>query len=49
MSPEVAVRLGKLCGNGPGLWMRMQANHDTWLAERTVDVRGIPTLGTGTE
>ena len=28
VSPEMAVRLGKLCGNGPGLWLRMQVAHD---------------------
>lgn len=44
VSPEVAVRLGKLFGNGPGVWLRMQAAHDTWHAERTVDVSAIPTL-----
>ena len=45
VSPEVAVRLGKLLGNGPGLWVRMQANHDLWAAERSVDVSAIQTLG----
>lgn len=44
VSPEMAVRLGKLCGNGPGLWSRMQAAHDTWRAERKVDTDQIPTL-----
>ena len=44
ISPEVAVRLGKLLGNGAGLWVRMQANYDTWQAERTVDVSKIKTL-----
>lgn len=44
VSPEVAVRLGKLFGNGAGLWLRMQATFDQWHAERTVDVSGIPTL-----
>ena len=24
VTPEMAVRLGKFCGNGPGLWLRMQ-------------------------
>ena len=46
VSPEVAVRLGKLLGNGAGLWLRMQAAFDQWQAERTVDVSGIPTLAT---
>jgi len=44
VSPEVAVRLGKLFGDGAGIWTRMQAAYDTWHAERRVDVSGIPTL-----
>jgi addiction module HigA family antidote len=44
IAPEMAVRIGKLCGNGPGLWVRMQAAHDLWHAERNVDVSRIPTL-----
>jgi addiction module HigA family antidote len=44
VSPEVAVRLGKLLGNGAGIWIRMQAAHDTWRAERDVDTSAIPTL-----
>ncbi len=44
VSPAVAVRLGKLFGNGPGIWVRMQAAYDTWHAEREVDVSGIPTI-----
>lgn len=46
VSPEVAVRLGKLFGNGAGLWLRMQSAFDQWHAERTVDVSAIPTLAT---
>mgnify|MGYP000147275822 CR=1 FL=1 len=44
VSPAVAVRLGKLFGDGPGVWVRMQAAHDTWQAEQRVDVSGIPTI-----
>jgi len=44
VSPEVAVRLGKLFGNGAGLWIRMQGAYDEWQALRTVDVSQIPTL-----
>lgn len=44
VSPEVAVRLGKLFGNGAGLWIRMQAAYDTWHAERTIDTSAIPTI-----
>ena len=44
MSPEVAARVGKLFGGGPGIWIRMQAAYDIWHAERNVDVSKIPTL-----
>jgi addiction module HigA family antidote len=45
VTPEMAVRLGKFCGNGPGLWLRLQQTYDLWHAERlladTLDL--IPT------
>jgi len=44
VSAAIAVRLGKLFGDGAGVWTRMQAAHDTWHAERTEDVRHIPTI-----
>jgi antitoxin HigA-1 len=44
VSPAVAVRLGKLFGDGAGVWVRMQAAYDTWTAERKEDVSKIPTL-----
>ena len=44
ISPAIAVRLGKLFGDGAGIWTRMQAAYDTWHAERTEDVRHIPTI-----
>lgn len=44
VSPTVAVRLGKLFGDGAGVWTRMQAAYDTWHAERAEDVSGIPTI-----
>ena len=42
----MAVRLGKLFGNGAGLWSRMQAAHDTWRAERelSTEIARIPTI-----
>lgn len=44
VTPEMAVRLGKFCGNGPGLWLRMQAAYDLWHAERRMkdELRRIP-------
>jgi antitoxin HigA-1 len=44
VTPAVAVRLGKLFGDGAGIWVRMQAAHDTWHAEREIDVSNIPTI-----
>ncbi len=44
VTPTTAVKLGKLCGNGPMLWMNMQTAYDLWAAERDVDVSAIPTL-----
>jgi antitoxin HigA-1 len=36
VSPEMALRLGKFCGNGPDLWLRLQEAHDLWYAERAI-------------
>ena len=44
VSPSVAARLGKMFGDGAAIWLRMQAAHDAWHAEREVDVSKIPTL-----
>ena len=46
VSPQIAAKLGKLFGGGAGVWLRMQAAHDAWHAERTVDTSQIPTLET---
>ncbi|MBI2801845.1 MAG: HigA family addiction module antidote protein [Gammaproteobacteria bacterium] len=34
VSPEMAVRLGKWCANGPNIWLKMQVAYDLWHAER---------------
>ncbi|MBF0270159.1 MAG: HigA family addiction module antidote protein [Alphaproteobacteria bacterium] len=34
ISPEMALRLGKFCGNGPDLWLNMQTAHDLWKAKQ---------------
>lgn len=33
-TPEMALRIGKLAGNGAALWLRMQQDYDLWHAER---------------
>jgi len=44
VSPTIAVRLGKLFGDGAAIWTRMQGSYDTWHAEQSEDVRHIPTI-----
>ena len=44
VTAEMAVKIGKLCGNGPNLWINLQRSYDLWHAQRRVDVSKIPTL-----
>jgi antitoxin HigA-1 len=46
VTPEVALRLGKLCGNGPELWLALQTRHDLerLRREKAADIEAIPTL-----
>lgn len=41
VSPDMAVRLGAFLGNGPGLWLRMQASYDLWHALRDTKTRNV--------
>ncbi len=34
ITPQMALRIGRFAGNGPGLWLRMQQNYDLWQAEQ---------------
>jgi addiction module HigA family antidote len=45
VTAEMAVRLGKFCGNGPDLWLRMQQQYDVWQAEQALGpiLETIPT------
>jgi antitoxin HigA-1 len=45
----MALRLGKLCGNGPDLWLHMQQRYDLFLARQELGgkIRTIPTLEIG--
>ena len=33
ITAEMALRIGKLAANGPGLWLRMQQAYDLWHIE----------------
>jgi antitoxin HigA-1 len=45
ITPDMAVRLGKFCGNGAQLWLAMQADYDLWEATKRLarEVAKIPT------
>jgi addiction module HigA family antidote len=45
ITPEMALRIGKFCGNGPELWLNLQSAHDLWHAERAMAgaLKKIPT------
>ena len=46
ISPEMALRLGKLCGNGPEIWLAMQQAVDLWDARQKLgaEIARVPTL-----
>lgn len=46
VTPRMALRLGKLLGNGPELWINLQRAYDLAVAERELagKLRKIPTL-----
>jgi antitoxin HigA-1 len=47
VTPEMALRLGRFCGNGPELWLRMQQAHDLSRAreELRAELEQIPEHG----
>lgn len=47
VTPDMALRLGKFCGNGPGLWLRLQQDYDLWRMGKRLaaELRKIPTVG----
>ncbi len=46
VTPGMALRLGKLFGNGPTLWLNLQRRYDLWQAERELksEIEAMPTL-----
>lgn len=46
VTPLMALKLGKLCGNGPDLWLALQARYDLERLGKTrrAELAGIPTL-----
>jgi len=46
VTPLMALKLGKLCGNGPDMWMRMQARYDLERValEKRAEIDAVPTI-----
>jgi addiction module HigA family antidote len=46
VTPGMALRLGKLCGNGPELWLSLQKRYDLHRAQQELGakIKNIPTL-----
>lgn len=46
VSPEMALRLGKFCGNGEQVWINMQTAYDLWHARQRIagEVAKIETM-----
>jgi antitoxin HigA-1 len=46
ITPAMALRIGKLCGNGPELWLAMQRTYDLDIAAKELagEIEKIPTL-----
>lgn len=44
VTPDMAIRLGRLMGNGAGLWLRMQQAVDVWTLEKQGDYAHIQQL-----
>jgi addiction module HigA family antidote len=46
VTPEMALRLGKLCGNGPDLWLSLQSRYDLERLSKAkrAEIAAIPTL-----
>lgn len=46
VTPDMAIRIGKLCGNGPDIWLNLQRKYDLWHAKRKLGSRidRIPTM-----
>jgi len=46
VTPAMALRLGKLCGNGATLWLNLQRGYDLAAEEKRLaaEIKRIPTL-----
>ena len=38
ISPEIALRLSKVFGRTPEVWLRLQLQYDLWRAKKNLDI-----------
>jgi len=44
VTPEMALKLGKLFNQSPNFWLNMQQAHDLWVARQNTDLNLIKTV-----
>lgn len=44
VTPDMALRLGKVFNTTPKMWLDLQLNHDLWIARQHANLDSIPTL-----
>ena len=54
ITTDMALRIGKFAGNGPGLWLRMQQAYDLWHAEHRMKdeiskIKTVASFGSNTQ
>ncbi len=54
ITTDMALRIGKFAGNGPGLWLRMQQVYDLWHTENLMKdelskIETVESGGSGTQ
>jgi addiction module HigA family antidote len=47
VTPDMAIRLGKLLGNGPRIWLHMHQRVDLWVLEQRGGYESIEQLQVG--
>ena len=46
ITPEMALRLSKVVGSTPRLWLALQQQHDLWHVEKKLDVKALKPIAT---
>lgn len=44
ISPQMALRLSKVLGTSPDLWLKMQLSYDLWQAKQSVNLENVKVI-----